>query len=134
MSPRLVVLAVVAAIAGGGCSSEPAGPATITLQAQLAGAGTADRALLVQVVGTDTAARIDTVTAPVGSAYVVFVQRQSSTGWRAIVTGSLSNGAVLRLQVPGKKTASAYRATILDVADASFATLPAGSRALTITP
>jgi len=39
---------------------------------------------------------------------------------------------LLRLAVPGKAQPSAYTAAILDVADASFATLLPGSRAVTI--
>lgn len=133
MMKYIAALGMVTAVALSDCG-ESAGPATITLQAQLANAGSTDRVMLVQVVGTDTASRIDTVTAPVGSSYAVYVQRQSSTGWRAIVAGNLANGAVLRMVVPGKAKASGYTASILDVADAVFADVPAGSRALNITP
>jgi hypothetical protein len=133
MIKYIAVVAVFSAVALSACG-ESAGPATISLQAQLANAGASDRAMLVQIVGTDTASRIDTVTAPVGSSYTVYAQRQSNTGWRAIIAGNLANGAVLRLIVPGKAKASAYSASILDVADAVFADLPTGSRALSVTP
>ncbi len=133
MIKYIALFGVVAAAALSDCG-ESAGPATITLQAQLANAGSTDRAILVQIVGTDTSSRIDTVTAPVGSSYTVFAQRQSGTGWRAIIAGNLANGAVLRLVVPGKARASNYTPSILDVADAGFADLQAGSRALSITP
>jgi len=106
----------------------------VTLSAQLANAGSTDRAILVQIVGADTSARIDSVLAPAASAYRLFTQRLSATQWRAIITGNLSNGALLRLSVPAKSRASGYTATILDVADASFADVAPGSRAVTIAP
>jgi hypothetical protein len=129
---HVTALGVVFAIAASGCSEPPAAPASVTLSAQLANAGSTDRAMLVQIVGADTSARIDSVFAPAGSTYRLFTQRLSATQWRAIITGNLSDGALLRLAVPGRSQASAYAATILDVADASFASLAPGSRAVTI--
>ena len=131
MKRYLTALGVAWAMAATGCS-EPAAPASVTFSAQLANAGSTDRAMLVQLVGADTSARIDSVLAPPGSTYRLFTQRLSSTRWRAIITGHLSDGALLRLAVPGKAQPSAYTAAILDVADASFATLLPGSRAVTI--
>ena len=134
MSRFLSALGVVWAVAASGCSEPPAAPAAVTLSAQLANAGSTDRALLMQLVGADTSARIDSVLAPAGSSYQLFTQRQSATAWRAVVTGNLSDGVLLRLAVPERSQASAYTAAILDVADASFATLPPGARAVTIAP
>jgi len=131
MRRYLTLLGVVSAIAASGCG-EAAAPASVIVSAQLAFAGSTDRAMLVEVVGADTSARIDSVLAPASSAYRLFTQRQTATRWRAIVTGNLSDGVLLRLAVPGKSPTSAYTATILDVADASFATVAPGSRAVTI--
>jgi hypothetical protein len=131
MKRYLTALGMAWAMAAAGCS-EPAAPVSATLLAQLANAGSADRAMLVEIVGADTSARIDSLLAPAGSTYRLFTQRQSATRWRAIITGNLSDGALLRLAVPGKSQPGAYTAAILDVADASFATLLPGSRAVTI--
>src|SRR5213082_3841767 len=132
MNRFLTGLAVVWAVAASGCSEPPAAPASGTFSAQLANAGSADRALLVQLVGADTSARIDSVLTPAGSSYRLFTERQSATQWRAIVTGNLTDGVLLRLAVPERSEANAYTATILDVADAAFASLPPGARAVTI--
>jgi hypothetical protein len=132
MNRYLTALGMAWAMALSGCG-EAAAPAEATLVAQLANAGSTDRAILVQIVGADTSARIDSLLAPAGSTYRLFTQRLTATRWRAIVTGNLSNGALLRLAVPGKSPPSAYTAAILDVADASFAALPPGTRALTFT-
>jgi len=116
------------------CNDGPTGPTAGTLSVRLANAGSSDRAMLLQIAGTDTSARIDTVQAATGSSYRVFVQRQSRIQWRAIVTGNLSNGVLLSIGVPDKDRASAYTGTILDVADATFADVPPGSRQLSVAP
>ena len=116
MKRHLAALGVALTIAAGGCS-EAASPVSVILSAQLANAGSTDRAMLVAIVGADTSARIDSVLAPAGSSYRLFTQRLSATQWRAIVTGNVSNGALLRLAVPRSSRASAYTAAILDVAE-----------------
>jgi len=131
MNRYLAACGVALAIGAGGCSEPPAAPTSLILSAQLTNA---DRAILVQIVGADTSAHIDTLLAPTGSSYRLFTQRLSNTQWRAIVTGNLSDGALLRLTVPGRSRKGAYTAAILDVADASFAALAPGSRAVTIAP
>ena len=132
MTRRAAVLAVVLALAVSRCES-PAGPASHALSLQLSNAGAADRAMLLQIVGADSSAHIDTVVAAAGSTYRVFAQRQSTVRWRVIVTGNVSNGVLVTVLVPDK-AATAYTGTILDVADASYADVQPGSRALTITP
>jgi hypothetical protein len=134
MNRFLTGLGMAWALAASGCSEPPAAPVSVTLSAQLTNAGSTDRALLVELVGADTSARIDSVLAPAGSSYRLFTQRQSATEWRAIVTGNLSDGVLLRLAVPARSHATAYAATILDVADATFASVAPGSRAVTIAP
>ena len=126
--------ALALALAAVQCKDEPTGPTSGSLSIHLSNAGSSDRAMLLQLAGTDTTARIDTVLAPSGSGYRVFVQRQTSTRWRVIVAGNLSNGALLTIGVPDKSRTLAYTGSILDVADVSFAAVPPGSRALTVAP
>jgi len=133
MTRRAAVLAVVLALAVSRCES-PAGPASHALSLQLSNAGAADRAMLLQIVGADSSAHIDTVVAAAGSTYRVFAQRQSTVRWRVIVTGNVSNGVLVTVLVPNRAPTTAYTGTILDVADALYADLLPGSRALTITP
>src|SRR5207237_10296508 len=112
MNRFLTGLAVVWAVAASGCSEPPAAPASVTFSAQLANAGSADRALLVQLVGADTSARIDSVLTPAGSSYRLFTERQSATQWRAIVTGNRTDGVLLRLAVAARRQAKRESATI----------------------
>ncbi|PYP15327.1 MAG: hypothetical protein DMD52_10810 [Gemmatimonadetes bacterium] len=133
MTRRGGLLGVVLALAVSRCES-PSGPSSHGLSLQLSNAGAGDRAMLFQIAGADSTARIDTVLAPTGSSYRVFAQRQSGVRWRVIVTGNLSNGILVTMLVPDRSPATAYSGTILDVADASYADVQPGSRALTITP
>ena len=133
MTRRVALLGVMLALAVSRCET-PSGPASHALSLQLSNAGAADRAMLLQITGSDSTARIDTVVASGGSRYRVFAQRQSALRWRVIVTGNVSDGVLVTILVPDKSLATAYTGTILDVADASYADLQPGSRALTITP
>ena len=133
MTRRVALLGVVFALTVSRCETA-AGPASHALSLQLSNAGAADRAMLLQITGSDSTARIDTVVASGGSSYRVFAQRQSAVRWRVIVTGNLSNGVLVAILVPDKSIATAYTGTILDVADASYADLQPGSRAVTVTP
>ncbi len=133
MIKRAAALGVVLALALNQCS-DSTGPTSGNLSLQLSNAGTNDRALLLEVAGTDTSARIDTVLASAGSPYRVFAQRQTLARWRVIVTGNLANGVLVTITVPNPSRTTSYSGTILDVADASFADLPPGLRALTVTP
>jgi len=128
---RVALLGVVLALTVSRCETA-SGPASHALSLQLSNAGAADRALLLQIVGADSSAHIDTAAG--GSSYRVFAQRQSTVRWRVIVTGNVSNGVLVTVLVPDKAPATAYTGTILDVADASYADVQPGSRALTITP
>jgi hypothetical protein len=133
MTRRVALLGVVLALAVSRCES-PSGPASHGLSLQLSNAAASDRAMLLQIAGSDSTARIDTVVVPGSSSYRVFAQRQSAVRWRVIVIGNLSNGVLVTILVPDRSPATAYSGTILDVADASYADVPPGSRALTITP
>src|SRR2546429_1945197 len=90
MNRFLTGLVVVWAVAASGCSDPPAAPASVTFSAQLANAGSADRALLAQLVGADTSARIGSVLTPARSSYRLFTHRQSAPPGRAILSGHIS--------------------------------------------
>jgi hypothetical protein len=130
----VLALALAAAVAVGACHNEPTGPTSGPLLVALSGAGSSDHALLIELSGADTTARIDTVQAASGAAYQVFVQRQSGTRWRVIVTGAIANGTLFQIGIPDKSRSTAYSGTVLDVANASFVDLAPGGRRLTVSP
>jgi len=132
LSRRSLGVALVAALAA--CNDTPTAPTFIHLSVQVQSVGSNDRAMLLELAGTDTSAKINGVVAPPGGVYHVFTQLRSAILWRVIVTGPIANGVVVELEVPKKATADLYRGTILDVADASFAEVTPGARALTVTP
>ena len=134
MKRREVLLGLALALAASHCRDAPTGPTGGTFTVSLAAAGTNDRAILFEVAGTDTSARIDTVQAVAGSPYAVFAQRQTGTRWRVIVTGPIANGTVAQLTVPDKTKSGLYFSTVLDVADGAFADLAPGARAVTVSP
>ncbi len=131
---RRLGLVLVVALAASHCSDGPTGPTPGMFRVALTGAGAADRAVLIEVAGTDTTARIDTVVAAAGSPYRVFAQRQTRIVWRVIVTGPIANGTLVQLGVPDKGKSGFYNGTVLDVADATFAELAPGARAITVSP
>ena len=133
MTPHGRTLPVALLLALGACS-ETTGLASAHLTVQLLNAGSSDRAMLLQLAGSDTSAAIDTVVAAPSAAYQLFVQRRGSNVWRVIVTGNLVNGAVVELVVPSTASAGRYAGTVLDVADSSFAELARGTRALMVAP
>jgi hypothetical protein len=131
---RRAGLVLVVALAASHCRDVPTGPTPGTFSVALTGAGAADRAVLIEVAGTDTSARIDTVITAAGSPYRVFAQRQTRTVWRVIVTGPIANGTLVQLGVPDKGKSGFYSGTVLDAADAMFAELAPGARAITVSP
>ena len=133
MTRRVALLGVLLALTVSRCES-PSGLASRPLSLRLSNAGADDLAMLLEVAGADTTAGIDTVLAAAGSGYCVFAARQARTRWRVIVIGHLANGVLVTIEVPEKSPPTGYTGTILDVANASYADLQPGSRALTVTP
>jgi hypothetical protein len=129
---RRVGFVLVVAFAASRCSDGPTGPTPGTFSVALTGAGAADRAVLIEVAGTDTSARIDTVVAAAASPYRVFAQRQTRTVWHVVVAGPIANGTLVQLGVPDKGKSGFYNGAVLDVADAAFAELAPGARAITV--
>ena len=135
MSVPRRTLGVALVIALGAClDTVPTGPMSIHLAVHAQNVGSNDRAMLLELAGSDSSATISGVVAPPGGVYHVFAQLRSSTKWRVIVTGPIANGVVVELVVPKTATASLYGGTILDVADASFTQVVPGTRALIVTP
>jgi hypothetical protein len=131
---RTLALGTVLVFAASDCGTSPTGPTPGNLAVALVGAGASDHALLLEIAGADTSARIDTVQATTGSAYRVFGQRETASRWRVIVTGTLENGPLVEIGVPNKSRSRAYAGTVLDVADASFLELAPSGRTLTVSP
>ena len=132
MNRARAVLCVVLAFGASYCSDGPTAPRPGHFLVALAGAGANDGALLVEIAGADTTARIDTVVVAPGSSYRVFARRRAQTQWRAIVTGTIVNGTLLQVNVPDASKSALYRFTVLDVADAAFAQLAPGARMLSV--
>lgn len=126
-------LGVALVVALGACR-DTTGPTSIHLAVQVENAGSNDRAMLLEMVGSDATATISGVVAPPGGVYHVFAQLRSPIKWRVIVTGPIANGVIVELVVPKTAKASLYGGTILDVADAAFTQVVPGTRALIVTP
>src|SRR5690242_18089551 len=105
-------LSVVLALGLSTCST-PAGPTAGTVVVSLAGAGVNDRAMLIEISASDASAAINSVVAAPGTSYVVFSQSVTSARWRAILTGSLANGPVLRVVIADKTKSALYGATLI---------------------
>ncbi|GEM_PF-1921578 len=133
-APARAALAVALALAASYCGDGPTGPVTGRLLVTLAGAGPADRALLVEVTGADTSAVIDSLAPVPGAPYQVFVQQIARTRWRAVITGPIADGPVLAVRVPDLSKTGLYAGTVLDVADNTFAELAPGTRRLSVAP
>src|SRR5260370_28892852 len=85
-------LALVVALAATTCRDVPTGPTSGTFRVALAGAGAIDRAILIEIAGTHTRARIHTVVAAPGSPHRGFAHRQTGPRRRVIVTRPIAAG------------------------------------------
>src|SRR2546429_7884660 len=83
-------------------------PYTTLFRSHVQNVGSNDRAMLLELAGSDSSATISGVVAPPGGVYHVFAQLRSSTKWRVIVTGPIANGVVVELVVRKTATASPY--------------------------
>lgn len=111
----ILALAAGACTGGDGRGTTPTQPEPGVLTVNLTTPNPDDRALVVQVNGP----AISGVTAA-NAAYVVH-SRVGASSVRVAVFGSLGSGALLRFQVPDVNQASAYSATVVEVADAANA-------------
>ncbi|HEU4881864.1 MAG TPA: hypothetical protein VFT45_06460 [Longimicrobium sp.] len=115
-------LALFLALAAAACTGGDGGPTTTSPQPEpgvltvnLTTPNPDDRALVVEVTGP----AISGVTAA-NAAYVLH-SRAGASSVRVAVFGALGSGALLRFQVPDVNKASAYSATVVEVADAANA-------------
>lgn len=128
------MLGLILAFAASTCSDGPTGPQSGRVLLALAGAGASDRALLLEITGADTSARIDTIEVAPGSSYRLFARALTPQRWRVIVTGNIANGTLVQVIIPNRSKAGSYSGTVLDVADATFDELAPGVRALSVAP
>jgi hypothetical protein len=111
-----LALAATACTGGDGGGTPPTQPEPGVLTVNLTTPNPDDRALVVEVTGPS----ISAVTAA-NAAYVVHSRAPGASSVRVAVFGSLGSGALLRFQVPDVNQASAYSATVVEVADAANA-------------
>ncbi|HYR11100.1 MAG TPA: hypothetical protein VEQ60_25190 [Longimicrobium sp.] len=112
----LLALAAAACTGGddGGTTPPPPEPGVLTVS--LTTPNGDDRALVVELTGPSISE-----VASANAAYVVHARPAGTGGVRAAVFGSLGSGALLRFQVPDVNNAAAYKATVVEVADAGNA-------------
>src|SRR5207247_2528346 len=128
-------LGVALVIALGAClDTVPTGPMSIHLAVHEQNVGSNDRAMLLELAGSDSSATISGVVAHPGGVYHVFAQLRSSTKSRVIVTGPIANGVVVELVVRKTATATLSGGTILDAGAASFPQVLPVPRPLVRTP
>jgi hypothetical protein len=124
MTTRTLLLTLLCGggIAVTGCKSAE-GPVAGELEVRLTTPNTDDRAILVRVVGKQTA-----IAAPSGSTYRVLTAPLGGDTVRVVVIAPVGShiaaGAMLRLTVPDTRQVDAYSAFALDVASASYAQRP----------
>jgi hypothetical protein len=111
--PLLLALAGAAACSGGDDGgTAPPQPEPGVLTVSLTTPSTGDRALVVQVSGPELGG-VEAASA----SYVVHSRATGPERVRAAVFGALGTGPLLHIQVPDVNRASAYSATVVEVAD-----------------
>ncbi len=104
--------AAVALLLLGACkdSTPPVEPTAGTLTVSYQGTGSSDGAILLVVTGAVTAVE------PVGSYRIASAPLAGGAETRIVVTGDLTPGDIVRLQVPDVSKATAYEAHVEAVA------------------
>lgn len=108
----LAALALALAACDGGGGGGPMEPVAGILTLSIDAPDTDDRAMVLQITGPD----IGEVTAA-RATHRLFTRALPGGGVRAAVFGSLSDGPLLRFEVPDVSKASQYAATVSEVAD-----------------
>jgi hypothetical protein len=120
-----------AALAGGaGCSGPVAGELTVSLTTPNPNGD--DGAIKVQVTASES--KEITGIAVACSGCRLFFEQPSPTEVRAVLTGDLVAGPILRVRVSDTKAPSAYSAQISQVASRTFQLLSTSGYRLTIGP
>lgn len=111
-APAALALALAACDGGGGGGpTEPvAGVLTLSIDAP----DTDDRAMVVQITGPGAIGEVTAARAT----HRLFARPLPGGGVRAAVFGTLSDGPLLRFEVPDVSKATAYAATVSEVSDA----------------
>lgn len=123
--PRLALLAGLA-LGLGSCSGPVAGELTISL----ATPNSDDGAILVRV--TASASKEITSAAVACTGCRIFMEQPSATELRAVVTGDLVAGPLVRVSVTDTKSPDAYTVQIQQVASRTFQVRPTSGYSLTI--
>lgn len=128
MSPRVRMLALLAAIAVslGSCSGPAAGELTISL----ATPNSDDGAIVVRVTASDSR-EVTGITVLCGGCQI-FTEQPSATEVRAVVTGNLVAGPLVRVGVSDTKSPDAYSAQVQQVASRTYQVRSASGYSLTV--
>jgi hypothetical protein len=128
MSRRLRTLTLLAAfaVAAGSCSGPVAGELTISL----ATPNTDDGAIVVRVTASES--KEVTSIAVLCSGCQIFKEQPSATEVRAVVTGNLAAGPLVRIGVSDTKSPDAYSAQIQQVASKTYQVRAPSGYSLTV--
>ncbi len=129
MRPRLgtMVLLALALLASGSCSSAPvAGELTISLVTP----NSDDGAIVVWVFAAESKEVTSATVACTGCR--IFMEQPSATELRAVVTGELAAGPLIRVSVTDTKEPSSYTAQITALATRTFQVRSASGYSLTV--
>lgn len=128
MSPRLWMLALLFALAvsAGSCSGPVAGDLTISLVTP----NSDDGAIVVRVTASESK-EVTSVTV-VCSGCKIFKEQPSATELRAVVTGNLVAGPLVRVGVSDTKAPDAYSVQVQQVASRTYQVRSTSGYSLTI--
>ncbi len=125
------VLAAACALAAITCRGGETGPVAGELSLRLSAPGTGDRAILVEVVGAQTA-----VSRAPGASYSLYSRTLAGDTVRIAVVApagsGIAPGELLRIAVPDTRRAGSYTGTVLEVAGPDYATRSATGYSVTV--
>ena len=127
MSPRVRMLALLAGLAvSAGCSGPTAGELTISLVTP----NSDDGAILLRVTVSESKEVTSLTVACSGC--TIFKEQPSATELRAVVTGNLAAGPLVRIAVSDTKSPDAYSAQVQQVASRTYQVRATSGYSLTV--
>jgi hypothetical protein len=130
MKRALAAAALAAVLLDAGCHGPDTAPVPGSVSVRLATAGVAVKALLLRVVGRETA-----VTPAPGTGYRVFTAQAGDTVRIAVFArpaSAIGSGELVLLSVPDTRRAHSYPSAVLEVADLGYAVVESSRYTLTI--